>query len=84
MTGEPSKVCSVDRELRTRAALSWKVDRAARFCLVQVSGNVKAAVGSVKETVGAAVGAKQMEADGELRCLTAIAKTFGTSFDSAG
>ena len=31
---------------------------------VQVGGNVKAAVGSVKETVGAAVGARQMEADG--------------------
>ena len=32
--------------------------------LLQVTGNVKSAMGSVKETVGAAVGAKQMEADG--------------------
>ena len=33
--------------------------------LLQVTGNVKSAQGAIKETLGAAVGAKQMEAEGK-------------------
>lgn len=65
MTGEPSKVSDPRQACDTLSAAC----RSSSHVLspVQVGGNVKAAVGSVKETVGAAVGARQMEADGEYK-----------------
>ncbi len=40
------------------------MERISYACLFQVTGNLKAAQGAVKETLGAAVGAKQMESEG--------------------
>ncbi len=40
------------------------MERTSYACLYQVTGNLKAAQGAVKETLGAAVGGKQMESEG--------------------
>ncbi len=44
------------------------VERISCPCLLQVTGNLKSAQGAVKETLGAAVGAKQMESEGTRSC----------------
>ena len=63
---EPSKVSCKNFSSFAVVLLTWNASHVLVCC--RVTGNLKSAQGAVKETLGAAVGAKQMESEGTRSC----------------